>query len=629
MLDSLRNAAGTWVAKALLVLLVLSFAVWGISGQVTSGFQSNSVLQAGDTSVSITEYRLAYDRELRILSQRFGQRITREQAQALGLDQQVLSQLVAGAVLDEQARTMNLGLSKDRLAVLTADDPAFKGPDGRFDRRAFDYVLREVGMRPEDYLRNRQQVAVRQQIVEAVSDGLQIPDTYLKAAALYRGEDRTIEFSKLPGTLVDPIEQPDDATLNAYFEEHKADWRAPEYRKLGYVVLDPQAIADPAAISDEQVKADYEKRKASYTQAEKRSVDQLVFKTREEAEAARKRITGGATFDEVVTSEGKKPEDTNLGTVERSAIPDAKIADAAFSLSENQVSDVVDGAFGPVLLRVTKIIPSKTRPLDEVADEIRKELAVVEADRVILDVHDSYEDARAGGATMAEAAAKLKLPMKTVEAIDRTGHDPQDKAVTGLPEQAELLKAAFDAEPGAENPPINHGRTGFLWYEVEGVTPARDRTLDEVHDKVVEAWTTAERQDRLSKKAAELEKRLADGASLDDLATELNLEKTVKRGLKRGADDADIGKAGVAAAFSVTQGKSGLVPGPSGNSQVLFRVTEVFEPAGASAESISPDERKQLTSTFSDDLLEQLVAMLRDKYAVTVDKNALGRAMSF
>ena len=111
MLNSLRNAAGTWVAKALLILLVLSFAVWGISGQITSGFNSNSVIEAGDTSVSVTEYRLAYDRELRLLSQRFGQRITREQAQALGLDQQVLSQLVAGAVLDEQAREMDLGLS--------------------------------------------------------------------------------------------------------------------------------------------------------------------------------------------------------------------------------------------------------------------------------------------------------------------------------------------------------------------------------------------------------------------------------------------------------------------------------------------------------------------------------------
>ena len=629
MLDSLRNAAGTWVAKALLVLLVLSFAVWGISGQITNGFNSNAVVQAGDTEVSVTEYRLAYDRELRLLSQRFGQRITREQAQALGLDQQVLSQLVAGAVLDEQAREMDLGLSKDRLAALTGEDPAFRGPDGRFDRRAFDYVLREVGMRPEDYLRNRQQVAVRQQIVEAVSDGLSVPDTFLKAAALYRGEDRTVEFIKLPGRLVEPIEPPDDTALQAYFEDNKADWRAPEYRKINLVVLEPESIADPDAISDEQVRADYEARKDRYTSAETRLIDQLVFKSRDEAEAARKRITGGATFDEVAASEGKTPEDTSLGTVERSAIPDATIAEAAFSLGQNQVSDVIDGAFGPVLLRVREINPSETRPLDAVAGEIRRELALAEADRILLDVHDSYEDARAGGSTMAEAARQLGLPMTTVDAVDRAGLGPDGQQVPGIPEQAELLAAAFETEAGVENPPLNHGRSGFVWYEVEGVTPARDRTLDEVRDAVVAAWTTRERTDRLAQKAGELEKRLESGTTLDEIARDLELEKQVKRGLKRGADDADIGKAGVNAAFSVKQGETGLVPGPSGQEQILFRVTEVFEPAGASAQSIPEAERRQLTGAFSDDLLEQLVADLRDKYAVTMDRNAIGRALSF
>src|SRR5690606_15923072 len=186
MLNTLRNAARSWVSKVLLLLLVLSFAVWGISGQIFGGLGSN-VLAAGDTRVSIVEYRLAYDRQVSQLSQQFGQPLTREQAQTFGVDDQVLSQLVAGAVLDEQAREMRLGLSRDRLATLTAEDPAFRTADGRFDRAQFEWVLRQVGMSPNDYLKNREQVAIRQQIVEAVSDGLTTPDTFLKAMALYQG----------------------------------------------------------------------------------------------------------------------------------------------------------------------------------------------------------------------------------------------------------------------------------------------------------------------------------------------------------------------------------------------------------------------------------------------------------
>src|SRR5690606_33218805 len=110
MLNSLRNAAGTWVVKLLLLMLVVSFAVWGISGQMMNGSGGNSVVTVGGTSVSAVEYRLAHDRQVNLMSQQFGQRLTREQTKALGIDNQVLAQLIAGALLDEQARSLHLGL---------------------------------------------------------------------------------------------------------------------------------------------------------------------------------------------------------------------------------------------------------------------------------------------------------------------------------------------------------------------------------------------------------------------------------------------------------------------------------------------------------------------------------------
>lgn len=629
MLNSLRNAAGSWAVKALLVLLVASFAVWGISGRLVEGFNSNSVVTAGETTVDVVEFRLAYDRQLRVLSQRMGQQITREQAQAAGVDSQVMAQLVAGAVLDEQAREMRLGLSRDRLAVLTTEDPAFRGPDGRFDRRTFDAVLRNVGMRPQDYLKNREQVAVRQQIVEAVSDGVAIPDTFLKALALYRGEDRTVEFVKVPVSSVEPIEAPSDEVLKAYFEENKAAYAAPEYRKIAYFVLDPEAIADPSVITEERVRKDYEGNKARFTTPETRKVQQIVYRSDEAARGALDRLRAGATFDELAEAEGRSAADTDLGTVQKADIPDPAIADAAFALGLNEVSGIVNGAFGAVILRVTEINPEIVRPLEEAAADIRRELALVEANSVLLDVHDTYEDTRAGGATMAEAAAKLKIRMEVIEAVDRTGQTPDGTILKDIPESAELLRGAFEATPGAENPAINIGRSGFLWYEVLDVIAARDRSLDEVRARVIEDWRKHEAEDRLVTKAAELEKRVADGATLDDIAAELGLEKQIKRGAKRGADDADLGSAGVNAAFGVMQGKTGLVPGPSGQSQIIFKVTEVFEPAGASAQAIPEQERTALTNAFSDDLLDQLVGKLQKQYGVTMDRAALQRALSF
>ena len=400
----------------------------------------------------------------------------------------------------------------------------------------------------------------------------------------------------LPRSLVEPIEEPGESVLKTWFDERKATYAAPEYRKIAYIKLDPEALADPSAISDEQVKKDYDEHVARYTTPETRKIEQLVFATPEAAKTAYDSTRTGATFEDLVKAAGKTMADVQLGTFAKAQVPDPAIAEALFKLAANEVSQPVTGSFGTVLLRVTEIKPEVVKPLTEVADEIRKQLAVAEATRILLDAHDSYEDARAGGATLAEAAAKLNLKVVTVDAIDRQALRPDGKIVDDLPESSELLKQAFETEVGIENPAINIGSTGYVFYEVQDITPARDRTLDEVHDKVVADWKSAEAEKRLDAKAAELAKQVKDGAALDTVAAELKLEKQTKRGVKREADDADFGKEGVAAMFGVAEGGSGVVPSPGGDGRIIFKVAEVFEPAGAGPDAVPEDARKSFAS---------------------------------
>lgn len=629
MLDTLRKAAGTWVAKLLLLLLVVSFAIWGISGQLMSGFGSGKVVTVGGTSVSAKDYRLAYDRQLLIWSRQLGRQLTREQAAAFGITEQALAQVADEAALDEQARRLGLGISRDRLASLAREDEAFAGPDGKFDRRQFDYVLREIGMSPDDYLRNRQQAAMRQQIVEAVTHGLEAPDTFLKAMVLYRGEDRTIDYIALPKSLVEPIEEPSDSVLATWFDQNKASYAAPEYRKISYVKLEPADIADPSAITDEQVAKDYEANKSRYTTPERRTIEQIVFKSEDAANQARASLNAGSSFDDIVKAEGKTSADVQLGTLSRDRVPDPAVAEAAFSLQANQVSQVVKGAFGPVLIRVTKIEPEIVQALDAVKEEIRKTLAEDEASRILLDVHDSYEDARAGGASMQEAADRLKLKVVTIDAIDRSALRPDGSIVGDLPLSQDLLRAAFEADANVENPPLNIGTSGFVFFEVDAVTPARDRALDEVRAKVVADWKAAETNARLSKKATELQERVKSGTALDTIATELSLQKQTKRGLKREADDGDIGRAGVAAVFAVPLNGIGLTASPAGDAQLLFKVTEVFEPAASGPEAVPDESRRVFASGLTNDLVGQMVERLKGEYGVTVDRDAVTRALAF
>jgi peptidyl-prolyl cis-trans isomerase D len=628
MLDSLRGAAQSWVAKLLLGLLSVSFVAWGVGDVFRQGFTGSSVLSAGTSKVSPIEYRLAYNRQLQIYQQQLNQRLTREQAKGVGIDGQVMAQLVAGVVLDEQSRKMKLGLSKERLANLTAEDPAFKDASGNFSRSAFDGVLRNAGMRPEDYLKSRGQVAIRQQVVESMTEGIKAPDAYLSALALHDGESRDIDYIALPVSIVQPVPEPSDADLKTFYDERKDSYKAPEYRKFTFVTLTPEGIANPASIDDAAVKADYDKNIARYTKKETRRIDQLVFASKEAALSAKAKLASGAVFDDIVKAESKTPADVALGDLQKGDLPDAKIADAAFSLAAGAVSDVIDGAFGPVIVRVASIAPQSVEAFDTVKETIRKDMAVNEANAILLDAHDAYEDARGGGDSMQAAAAKVKLKLVTIEAADASGLKPDGAKAEALPEQAELLPAVFAAEPGIENAPLNIGPNGFLWYEVTGVTAERERPVAEVKDRLSADWKTAKGAELLAAKAAEVAKQVKGGQTMDAAAAALKLEKQTKRGLKRDADDADFDAATVEAAFGGGKGFVTVSAGGSGDTQYVLNIAETYEPADKSPGAVPEEQKKRASSAVSDDLLDQLVARLQSEYPITVNQALLERALA-
>lgn len=628
MLDSLRSAAQSWIAKLLLGLLVLSFGVWGIADVFRGGMTGNAALTAGGSEVSATDYRFAYEQQVMRLSQQFRQRLTREQAKSVGVENQVLAQLAAGVVLDEGARNMQLGLSKDGIARLTAEDPAFQDASGNFNRAQFDAVLRQSGIRAQDYLENRAKVARRQQMVEAATDGIKIPDTMLNALALYQGESRSVDYITIPVEKADAIPAPSDDALKAYFDAHKDEYKAPEYRKVTYVKLEPADIADPAAVTQEEINEYYEKNKARYGTIEQRTIEQISFADEAAANAAQEKIAAGTSFLDIGKEQGKTEDDLKLGTFEKSAIPDQTIADAAFALAENGVSPVVKGGFGPVILRVTKIDPAHVKPLSEVEAEIRTTLANNIAASSISGIHDSYEQQRSDGATMADVAKGLSLKTVTVDAVDAEGNDPSGKPVE-LPNGQALLAAAFQAEQGFDNDALTMGNVGYLWYQIDGVTPARDRTLDEVKDKVVAAWKGEEAVKRLSQRLEDLKKRLDGGATLEAIASELGLEKQTKRGVTRSTNDADIGSAAAAQIFRGPNGFTGTAAAPSDDAQILFKVTEVTEPASAGPDTIPEQQRNYLATALSDDVLEQMVGELQKQYPVKINQTVINNALAF
>ncbi|THV25242.1 peptidylprolyl isomerase [Peteryoungia ipomoeae] len=627
MLVFLRKASQTIFAKLLLLLLVVSFGVWGVSASLFST-QSDTVVAVGDQSVSMSDFAFAYQRNLSEMSQRFGTQLTTEQARSLGVENQVYAQLAAGAALDQLAVDMNLGLSEDRLAQLIGEDPAFINAAGNFDKSLFVSRLRNAGLREEDYINERSRVAVRSQIVDATSEGFAAPKVLLDAIRDHRFENRDLDYLVLTNGQIDPISPPTEDVLKTWFEAAKARYRAPEYRSFSYVKLEPSDIADPQTIGAEQVAAEYERLKATFEIKGTRTIEQLSFADRAAADAAAEKLKQGATFDQLVAEQGKTASDVLLGDYARDALPDVAIADAAFAVAkEGETTPVIEGALGPVIVRVSNIKEGRTKPLEEVRDELRASLAETAAIADINAVHDQFEDFRAGGSSLKEAAEQLKLNSVAVADIDSRGNDAKGEAVAGLPESASLVAEVFRSDIGLETNAISLGRTGYIWFEVTDIKAERDRTLDEVRERAIADWTAEQQRAALGKFAETLRQRVQDGTPLETVASELGLVVERKASVTRRTEDPVLGSAAVIAAFSGPVGTASSAAGGDPATQILLKVAAVrTEPTGM-AQPGEEDQLANLANAAGDDILDQMVNALQSKYGVSINQTLAQQAI--
>ena len=620
MLDSMRRGANTLPAKIFLGLLTLSFIGWGVGSRLGAS-HTDTLATVGDTKVTLGEFQLAYQRQSQTLARQLGQAITPDMARAIGLPQGILSSLLADATVADMAASTGLGVSDERLAQGIADDPQLRPPGAQsFNRDYFTELLNQSGLNESMFIAQRRTAELRWQLSSGLVGGLTVPKTMVSALYRYQNEARDIRYLTLARAQVEPIEKPSDDVLAKWYEENKAKFRAPEFRTIETFALTPEAIADPSAVTEESVSREYERTKDQYGAPEQRRIQQLFYATPEEAAAASEKLKGGASFDQLITDAGSKPEDVDLGLLSRDKVLDPAVAEAAFGLALNVPSEPIKSSFGTVLLRVTEIEPAHTKALAEVAPDIRKALATKAAERSALEMHDEIEDALAGGATLQEVANRFKLKLVTAE-VDPEGNGTDSLPVAGLPDQAELLKAAFAADEGSENEPLSVSH-GFIWYNVIKVVPGRDRALDEVRDQAIVAWTDDEAQVRLTAKAEEMAKALRAGTSIDDLAKSAMVEVATASGVTRKAGDAGLGQEGVNAAFAGPKGHVAAIPGLDGT-RIVLTVADVVNPPMPEGAGDSIVIADQAASDVAKDLYAQYLGAAQEELGTTVNQSLL------
>ena len=622
-LESLRKGAGGIIGIGFVLVLIASFIIWFPAGWF-QGYGAQDVIVVGDVKIGPQEYMRAQQDMLRVMSTQAGRSLSLQEARAAGLDRLVLARLVGGAAIDMHARALKLGITDAALLEEIMKDPAFKDGSGNFNPGALQQAMYALNMNEQSFLASMREQNLRQQILTTVGEVVTTPEMLVDALNSYNGESRTLRYVLVPESAAGTIPEPSDEDLRRYYENHRSKFTQPEFRKIGVLAVTPETMKEQVQITEADIKTAFETKKDKLGTPEKRLIQQIPFPDLAAANAAHQKIQSGSDFLAVAKEQGVSEADIDLGTLSRAELADPAIAEAAFALEPNKVSEPVTGKLGSiVLLRVTAVQPGKTPTLEESKADLEKTLLKERASSVILDLHDKIEDLLASGATLSEIADKLKLSYQVVDQVDREGRKPDGSAVT-LPRQKELLNAAFATDAGVENDPIDAQDDGVIWYEVMGVVPEQLKPFDRVKDQVAKDWRAHEARTRTAKYAQDLVTSLNSGKTLEDVAKDLNVEVLPSDPLKRESITVNVLPASVAQAFALPE--KGYGSGPSGvdEGRIVFQVDKVTPPAPISATELERI-KKQVTLLMSQDAIEEYSGALEKRYGVTINQQALAK----
>jgi peptidyl-prolyl cis-trans isomerase D len=284
----------------------------------------------------------------------------------------------------------------------------------------------------------------------------------------------------------------------------------------------------------------------------------------------------------------------------------------------------VQGRFGVALVKVGKIEPGVEPSFESVAADLKKEIAAERARAQVADLHNKMEDERGGGASVTEAARKLGLTAVTIDAVDRSGRQPNGQVVSNIPRGLDVVSQAFNSDVGVDNDPIQFNG-GYVWYDVLGVTPSRERSLDEVRPQVEARWRDDQITTRLRTKATEMVQKLDQGAKLADEAAAVGAKLETANGFRRDATLPGLPAAAITAAFRTAKDAAGQTAGAGGSEWIVFRVTDINLPPV----DLASDDIKKLKETLqrglTDEQIAQYVTKIESEIGTSINQAAFAQ----
>ncbi|HEX5107564.1 MAG TPA: peptidyl-prolyl cis-trans isomerase [Vicinamibacterales bacterium] len=610
MLDRMRRHKNylKWflalVAVSLCLYLIPNFLDPSIStsGSATSG---EVIASVGDRKVTVKDFDARYQAQLASYRSQFGASVNESLLRQLGIEQQVLRQLIEEQVAAIEAERQGIRVSDEELASQILAVPLFQENGQFIGDRAYRQVLQSLNppLTVSEFEGDMRRSIELDRLRTALTDWMVVSDAELEREYKQRNEKIKLQVVALTaGAFRDTITVT-DADVSAYFDAHKADYRVGERRKIRYFLMDLEKARLKVTVTPTEIQRDYNDNLERYHTPEQIKASHILLKTegkseaevRTRAEGILKQLKGGADFaalaKQVSEDEATKEKGGDLDYFTRGKMV-PEFENAAFAMQPGQLSDLVKSQYGFHIIKLIDHKPEVTRPLDEVRAEITERLTQQKASRQIADQASQLATTVRSAADLQRGANEAGATLETSELFTR------DQPISGLGVAPQAADAAFRLKDMNEAAgPIDTQRGPVFMAMVERKDPYVPE-LKEVETRVREDLIRSRGTELSRKRGAEIAATLSGAKDFKAAAKALGFEAKETALISRGAPIPDVGVSADIdkVAFSLPVGGVSQ-PISTSDGTAIVKVTERDE--------ATPEELKKDRETFRAELLNE------------------------